>query len=237
MPLRFPPAEPGKAAQSVEPSPAPAISQAEPPHQAAVQRQPEDETPSSRIESQPGGSLQTFDLPPTKTPGAERSGFDGPEEMPLHPARQIGVLPQVRQPFETRSEGMPAEPETTGESVLPLAQPTAARPEAAARLDMPLAAPPQPAPRAGERREEPPSSASTPAMSIQRYWEPEAVPPPAAAADSEAGPIQRVEDTEISFSEEPESPAAELDLDNLARQVYPLVKRMLAVERDRRPFR
>jgi hypothetical protein len=28
-----------------------------------------------------------------------------------------------------------------------------------------------------------------------------------------------------------------LDLDNLAREIYPLVKRMLAVERERRPFR
>jgi hypothetical protein len=102
---------------------------------------------------------------------------------------------------------------------------------------MPLAAPPQPAPKASERGEALPSSASMATMSIQRSWEPEAAPSSSAVVDNETGLIQRVEETGMPFSEEAESPAAELDLDGLARQVYPLVKRMLAVERDRRPFR
>ena len=50
--------------------------------------------------------------------------------------------------------------------------------------------------------------------------------------------VQRAEEGEpTSSSYETDSGQAVADLDKLARQIYPLIKRMLAVERDRRPFR
>lgn len=50
--------------------------------------------------------------------------------------------------------------------------------------------------------------------------------------------VQRAEENGlVSSSQETESGQAAADLDKLARQIYPLIKRMLAVERDRRPFR
>jgi hypothetical protein len=45
--------------------------------------------------------------------------------------------------------------------------------------------------------------------------------------------IQRVEN---AAAEAPET-SAPVDLDTLARQIYPIIKRLLAVERDRRTSR
>ncbi|CAG0933315.1 hypothetical protein TFLX_02994 [Thermoflexales bacterium] len=61
------------------------------------------------------------------------------------------------------------------------------------------------------------------------------------AAESETsspgtGYIQRVESVPAAAEQEAEA-AEPVDLDNLARQVYPLIKRMIAVERERRAFR
>lgn len=41
--------------------------------------------------------------------------------------------------------------------------------------------------------------------------------------------------TTVTDAAEAEASVAEPDLDDLARQVYPLIKRMLAIERERRP--
>ena len=55
----------------------------------------------------------------------------------------------------------------------------------------------------------------------------------AAAGAPQAGVVQRV----ILGPEGEEKAEGGLDLDRLARQVYPLIKRMMAVERERRTGR
>ena len=54
-------------------------------------------------------------------------------------------------------------------------------------------------------------------------------------AETEPGSEGMVTGVSVGESEVTEGPA--MNLDELARQVYPLIKRMLAVERERRPYR
>jgi len=66
--------------------------------------------------------------------------------------------------------------------------------------------------------------------------------PSAAASDLAMQPegiavVQRVEEAETIASQPPEEGEEEMDLDKLARQVYPIIKRLLAVERERRSTR
>jgi hypothetical protein len=75
-----------------------------------------------------------------------------------------------------------------------------------------------------------PAATIAPVAVIQR----QVAEPPAPLADS--GTIQRVE-TEPSTAAISSASPAETNLDDLARRIYPLIKRMLAVERERRPFR
>ncbi|MBL7202682.1 MAG: hypothetical protein ISS56_21305 [Anaerolineae bacterium] len=75
------------------------------------------------------------------------------------------------------------------------------------------------------------------AESIQRRPQGEAsesVPTPAESGY--VGVIQRVT-VGPEESAEPESGQGELNLDRLARQVYPMIRRMLAIERERRSGR
>jgi hypothetical protein len=66
---------------------------------------------------------------------------------------------------------------------------------------------------------------------VQR--QPLSVPPEHRVISRQDGePTAAVETTASSETTEP---AAEPNLDRLARQVYPLIKRMLAVELERRP--
>jgi hypothetical protein len=75
------------------------------------------------------------------------------------------------------------------------------------------------------------------APSIQRMSEPVIQRTPIDSTDSsaEAGFIQRDETVPEPAAQPPE--AAPVDLDQLARQVYPLIKRLIAIERERRAFR
>lgn len=72
---------------------------------------------------------------------------------------------------------------------------------------------------------------------IQRMSEPVIQRTPIESTDSsaEAGFIQRAETVPEPAAQPPE--AAPVDLDQLARQVYPLIKRLIAIERERRAFR
>ena len=82
----------------------------------------------------------------------------------------------------------------------------------------------------------PPVSVPAITPAIQRTPEPviQRTPTEPSTTSQEAGFIQRVE----SGPAEPGPEAPEpVDLDNLARQVYPIIKHMLAVERERRSFR
>jgi hypothetical protein len=76
------------------------------------------------------------------------------------------------------------------------------------------------------------------APAIQRMAEPviqrTASEPETSSPD--AGFIQQVESAPSAAKQEAQA-AEPVDLDHLARQVYPLIKRMIAVERERRAFR
>jgi hypothetical protein len=70
---------------------------------------------------------------------------------------------------------------------------------------------------------------------IQR--QPSALAPDVAVSSQRVGVVQRAQEGEPLASASPVEGKPELELDHLARQIYPLIKRMLAVERERRPVR
>jgi hypothetical protein len=80
-----------------------------------------------------------------------------------------------------------------------------------------------------------PAPAPPSAPVIQRAPEPiiQRMPAEPAGASTRSGLIQRVENTPADLTEASSS----VDLDALARQVYPIIKHLLAVERDRRMSR
>lgn len=83
-----------------------------------------------------------------------------------------------------------------------------------------------------------PSAVSFAAPAIQRMAEPviQRTPIESVAGSADAGFIQRVET--VPEAAQPSEDATEpVDLDQLARQVYPLIKRLIAIERERRAFR
>ena len=61
-------------------------------------------------------------------------------------------------------------------------------------------------------------------------------PPRVPPTAREPSVVQR-EDEPLSESNTPTAEGTDVDLDDLARQIYPLVKRLLAVERERRTGR
>lgn len=131
----------------------------------------------------------------------------------------IAVLPQVRRQIEPKRE--PSDPGDAAESPaarLPLAWPKA-------RAETP------------SQKESVTPITSTPA--VQRAVEattPSTTPEPVSDPTPSLGTIQRFEETTPVPSVSEAKPET-ANLDRLARQVYPLVKQMLAVERERRPFR
>ncbi len=84
----------------------------------------------------------------------------------------------------------------------------------------------------------PSSITASPAPAIQRMTEPaiQRTPSESETSSSDAGFIQRVESVPAITAEAAEA-VKPPDLDQLARQVYPLIKRMIAIERERRAFR
>jgi hypothetical protein len=81
----------------------------------------------------------------------------------------------------------------------------------------------------------PPVSRPAPAALIQR--QPVAPSVDLTVAAQGADVVQRAVETPPETGLTTEEEGSELDLDHLARQVYPLIKRMLAVERERRSAR
>jgi hypothetical protein len=81
----------------------------------------------------------------------------------------------------------------------------------------------------------PPVSRPAPATLIQRQPVVPSVDLAAAARGAEF--VQRAVELPPETGLTPRGEGPELDLDHLARQVYPLIKRMLAVERERRSAR
>ena len=81
----------------------------------------------------------------------------------------------------------------------------------------------------------PPPPRSSSSGLIQR--QPSALAPDVAVSSQRLGVVQRVQEAEPEASASPVEEEPELELDHLARQIYPLIKRMLAVERERRPGR
>jgi hypothetical protein len=86
----------------------------------------------------------------------------------------------------------------------------------------------------GELPLPPPPRASSAGL-IQR--QPSALAPDVAVSSQRLGVVQRAQEGEPAASALPVEEEPELELDHLARQIYPLIKRMLAVERERRPVR
>ncbi len=86
----------------------------------------------------------------------------------------------------------------------------------------------------GELLLPPPPRASSAGL-IQR--QPSALAPDVAVPSQRVGVVQRAQEGGPAASASPVEEKPELELDHLARQIYPLIKRMLAVERERRPVR
>jgi hypothetical protein len=78
-------------------------------------------------------------------------------------------------------------------------------------------------------------SHAVPAGLVQR--QPLAISPALDTAARGIEIVQRVETPPAAAAEPPAAEAPQPNLDDLARQIYPLIKRMLAVERERRPVR
>jgi hypothetical protein len=119
------------------------------------------------------------------------------------------VLPALPRPVSPRapSSSPPARPAQA-------VKPGVSRPDERSELSLPLAPPPAPQP--------------APAEVVQRQPEPPAI--------SSVTPPQQI--VQRAEGEEPSGEArGGPDLSELARQIYPLVKRMLAIERERRPDR
>jgi hypothetical protein len=89
---------------------------------------------------------------------------------------------------------------------------------------------------AGAAAEPAPARPITPAPpTIQRYAAAEPTAP--VISTTPAAVVQRVEEQTLVAAASPPGEETAPNLDDLARQVYPLIKQMLAVERERRPFR
>jgi len=162
---------------------------------------------------------------------AAQSGFAG-----TRPVVQTAILPQARAPARFGNKEVKAEederrgflpllstPRVTG---MPLWQPVEERRELdsvglshALEAEFPL----------------PPVSHPVSAETIQR--QPAGDAPDLAATLGSMGIVQRATETPSETDETSEEASSGLDLDDLARQIYPLVKRMLAVERERRSGR
>ncbi len=81
----------------------------------------------------------------------------------------------------------------------------------------------------------PPAPRLASAEMLQR--QPSASAPDLAMQPEGIGVVQRVEEAETIAGQPPEEGEEEMDLDKLARQVYPIIRRLLAVERERRSAR
>ncbi len=112
--------------------------------------------------------------------------------------------------------------------VMPVSKPVPARAE-------PARAGPARPPAWGGEFPLPPVSRLAPAALIQR--QPVAPSVDLTVATQGADVVQRAVETPPETGLTTEEEGSELDLDHLARQVYPLIKRMLAVERERRSAR
>ena len=121
------------------------------------------------------------------------------------------------------------DPLTSGITATPVSKPVPAKAE-------PARAGPARSPAWGDEFPLPPARWPAPAALIQR--QPVAPPVDLTVAAQGTDVVQRAVETPpetgLATTEE-EGP--ELDLDHLARQIYPLIKRMLAVERERRSAR
>jgi hypothetical protein len=169
-----------------------------------------------------GGRQATLRAAPVPGPGGRLARFK--------PVEETAVLPQARiqASFEGRAAGRPGSPPVMAE--LPLRWPAQ---EAAGDAGL---APPWSYP-AEERSPLPPASGPALAEVVQR--QPAPVSLGSAVASDSTQVVQRLE---VGEKEEGEpvtkgEDEPEMDLDDLARQVYPLIRRMLAVERERRPYR
>jgi hypothetical protein len=151
-----------------------------------------------------------------------------PAQMAIPPRAQVQARfedERVQARFE--DERVQARFEDEG-VVMPVSKPVPARVE-------PARAGPARPPAWGGEFPLPPVSRPAPAALIQR--QPVAPSVDLTVAAQGADVVQRAVETPPETGLTTEEEGSELDLDHLARQVYPLIKRMLAVERERRSAR
>jgi hypothetical protein len=185
-------------------------------------------------------------------PGQDR--FDTPESLSLlghelthvaqgagivstKPVAQTAILPQAQAPVHLELEGEEAKAESSEQTILDLFRPaTVQRAEAAGEGVSPsLPVSPTGRPASAERVQR------QPVTSPMDTWEGEEELVEAAGEEEGLPEAEEMEDVEgyLPTEEEEEEeleeekPEEKPDLDRLARQVYPFIKRLLAVERER----
>jgi hypothetical protein len=216
-----------------------------PPRQPAapiVQRQTANPIDTAELVEPSGGEA-------TIAPQAVVDGY-APLDLPL--AQRQPVESQISaQPSIAQFDGAPPPRFDLSERILSRVVPSERR-AAVAPVELPLhRAPVQPESRpaaitashvtASERSSTSgaaPAIASSAAPVIQRTIEPaiQRTPIESAASSADTDFFQRVDTVPETAAQQPEATAA-VDLDRLARQVYPLIKRLIAIERERRAFR
>ena len=204
-----PPMEPGQLR--------PARSSAE-----GVQRKVEPEEPAPGLEEEilaraASSARLSLTEPLSPASGLGRTG----------PPAQTTTLPRAQVQARFEDELVQARFADEG-VVMPVSKPAPARAE-------PAHAGPARPPAWGGQFPLPPVSRPAPAALIQRQPVAPSVDLTVAARGVEV--VQRAVETPPERGTTSEEEGPELDLDHLARQVYPLIKRMLAVERERRSAR
>jgi hypothetical protein len=216
-----------------------------------VQRQPGE--PIAAAEPAPPSHGDTAVVPPVLVQP------QAPLDMPLA-QRQPPSQPSAEATAQRKAvtDGVEAEPSAVSdlsERILSRVAP-AERRAAPKPIDLPLhrvsvapdsepvTAPSSPSASAGAAPLTAPSFTPGVAPAIQRMPTPVIQRTPseggADISSAETGFIQRVEtvpEAAALAAKQPEATAAPVDLDQLARQVYPLIKRLIAIERERRAFR
>jgi hypothetical protein len=176
----------------------------------------------------------------------------GRETTPISQAKVIQTrpLPHMATLPQARGQTATVEPGETAAWPDEPASPFTLRPQPAAPVVEHSPLPLVPPVRIEVRRESatppevipPQPTPSPPAAPVQRQVVAQTAPAQSvdtpAAASTPPAVIQRAKEEKTATSDQPQDKPVEApELDKLARQIYPLIKRMLAVERERRPIR
>lgn len=176
------------------------------------------------------GSRLPLITPPPATPDKLTAGES---------ATQMTILPQIQRKPDAAKDTDTSAQDAPGDYPLFNTAPGSPSKKSSGPSDLPLAPPIRielsraPNGRSTGDTDYTPTPASP---VVQRRPEPSSPAPETASPATDT--IQRVIDEPVTSTEPAESSEQSApDLDKLARQILPIIKRKLAVERDRRPFR